>query len=96
MRRSGPFIGDHARHKLNKNGGQFSEENQQKLFTKVCERYQPSGKIPLADREFIGEKWLAFLVWRKIDFIIRMSMTLGWQFHILGKDIQLSKLRFGL
>ena len=59
-----------ARHQLNKKGGHSSEEDRQKLFTKACERYQLSGKILLADREFIGEKWLAFLVSKKIDFII--------------------------
>ena len=45
-----------ARHQLNKKGGHSSEEDRQKLFTKACERYQLSGKILLADREFIGEK----------------------------------------
>ena len=51
-----------ARHQLNKKGGHSSEEDRQKLFTEACERYQLSGKILLADREFIGEKWLSFLV----------------------------------
>ena len=64
-----------ARHQLNKKGGHSSEDDRQKLFTEACERYQLSGKILLADREFIGEKWLAFLVSKKIDFIIRMSKT---------------------
>ena len=64
-----------ARHQLNKKGGHSSEEDRQKLFTEACERYQLSGKILLADREFIGEKWLSFLVSKKIDFIIRMSKT---------------------
>jgi len=62
-------------HQLDKNGGHSSQEDRQKLFTKACERYQLSGKILLADREFIGQKWLAFLVEKKIDFIIRMSKT---------------------
>jgi hypothetical protein len=62
-------------HQLNKKGGHSSEEDRQKLFTQACERYQLSGKILLADREFIGEKWLSFLVHNKIDFIIRMSKT---------------------
>ena len=62
-------------HQLNKKGGHSSEEDRQKLFTEACERYQLSGKILLADREFIGEKWLSFLVSKKIDFIIRMSKT---------------------
>ena len=62
-------------HQLNKNGGHSSEEDRQKLFTEASERYQLSGKILLADREFIGEKWLSFLVSKKIDFIIRMSKT---------------------
>ena len=64
-----------ARHQLNKKGGHSSEEDRQKLFTEACERYQLSGKILLADREFIGEKQLSFLVSKKIDFIIRMSKT---------------------
>ena len=64
-----------AQHQLNKKGGHSSEDDRQKLFTEACERYQLSGKILLADREFIGEKWLAFLVSKKIDFIIRMSRT---------------------
>ena len=64
-----------ARHQLNKKGGHSSEEDRQKLFTEACERYQLSGKILLANREFIGEKWLSFLVSKKIDFIIRMSRT---------------------
>ena len=51
-----------ARHQLNKKGGHSSEEDRRKLFTEACERYQLSGKILLADREFIGEKWLSFLV----------------------------------
>ena len=51
-----------ARHQLNKKGGHSSEEDRQKLFTEACERYQLSGKILLADREFIGEKWLSILV----------------------------------
>jgi Transposase DDE domain len=62
-------------HQLNKKGGHSSEEDQQKLFTQACERYQLSGKILLADREFMGEKSLSFLVHNKIDFIIRMSKT---------------------
>ncbi len=62
-------------HQLNKKGGHSSEEDRQKLFTEACERYQLSGKILLADREFIGEKWLSFLISKKIDFIIRMSRT---------------------
>lgn len=62
-------------HQLNKKGGHSSEEDRQKLFTEAYERYQLSGKILLADREFIGEKWLSFLVNKKIDFIIRMSKT---------------------
>ena len=65
-----------ARHQLNKKGGHSSEEDRQKLFTEACERYQLSGKILLADREFIGEKWLSFLVSKKIDFIIRMRVKL--------------------
>ncbi len=64
-----------ARHQLNKKGGHSSEEDRQKLFAEACERYQLSGKILLADREFIGEKWLSFLVSKKIDSIIRMSKT---------------------
>lgn len=62
-----------ARHQLDKNGGHSSQEDRQKLFTQACERYQLSGKILLADREFIGQRWLSFLVDKKIDFIIRMS-----------------------
>ena len=44
-----------ARHQLNKKRGHSSKEDRQKLFTEACERYQLSGKILLADREFIGE-----------------------------------------
>lgn len=62
-----------ARHQLDKNGGHSSQEDRQKLFTQAYERYQLSGKISLADREFIGQRWLSFLVDKKIDFIIRMS-----------------------
>ena len=58
-----------ARHQLNKKGGHSSEEDRQKLFTEACERYQLSGKILLADREFIGEKWLSFLVSKYLHYI---------------------------
>lgn len=60
---------------LDKNGGHSSEQDRQDLFIEACKRYELSGKILLADREFIGEKWLLFLVSRNIDFIIRMSKT---------------------
>ena len=92
-----------ARHQLNKNGGHSSEEDRQKLFTEACERYQISGKILLIDREFIGEKWLPFLVSKKIDFIIRMSKTcykkpisesLGFVYSKLGLKVS-SNFFFG-
>ena len=60
---------------LDKNGGHSSQEDRKELLLQACNRYQLAGKILLADREFIGQKWLLFLVEIKIDFIIRMSKT---------------------
>lgn len=64
-----------SRHQLDKNGGYSYQEDRKELFLQACNRYQLAGNILLADREFIGQKWLLFLVEIKIDFIIRMSKT---------------------
>jgi hypothetical protein len=57
---------------LNKKG-HSSEVERQKLMTEALGYYRLQGKILLADREYIGEKWLRYLCLEGIDFVIRLS-----------------------
>lgn len=52
--------------------GHSNEEERQQLLTEALKRYKLKGKILLADREYIGENWLAFLVKEGIEFVIRL------------------------
>ncbi|QHV95637.1 transposase [Spirosoma endbachense] len=52
--------------------GHSNEEERKQLFKEALERYDLKGKILLADREYIGETWFAFLVKENIDFVIRL------------------------
>lgn len=59
-------------HQLNKKG-HSSEKERQALIEEALALYELKGKILLADREYIGEGWLAYLSNSGIDFVIRMS-----------------------
>lgn len=52
--------------------GHSNEDERQQLIREALQRYHLKGKILLADREYIGEKWLAFLVKEGIEFVIRL------------------------
>ena len=56
---------------LNKNGTSNFRERR-KLFKKALSYFHLSGKILLADREYIGEEWFKYLIDNDIDFIIRL------------------------
>ncbi|MFC0185959.1 transposase [Pseudarcicella hirudinis] len=60
---------------LDKNGGHSSQEDRQNLILQASEIFNLSGKVLLADREFVGDEWLKFLKDAQIDFIIRLSKT---------------------
>ena len=53
--------------------GHSSEQERQQLMTDALRYYRLKGKILLADREYIGEKWLRQLHQDGIDFVIRLS-----------------------
>lgn len=53
--------------------GHSSELERQQLMTQALSYYRLPGKILLADREYIGEKWLKQLQEDGIDFVIRLS-----------------------
>jgi len=53
--------------------GHSSEIERQQLMTEALRYYRLRGKILLADREYIGEKWLRYLYLEGIDFVIRLS-----------------------
>lgn len=53
--------------------GHSSEVDRQKLMTEALVYYRLQGKILLADREYMGEKWLRYLCLEGIDFVIRLS-----------------------
>ncbi len=61
-------------HQLDKKG-HSSEADREKLITEARGYFNLKGKILLADREFVGQQWLNFLVDSGIDFVIRMSET---------------------
>lgn len=53
--------------------GHSSEVDRQKLMAEALSYYRLQGKILLADREYMGEKWLRYLCLEGIDFVIRLS-----------------------
>lgn len=57
---------------LNKKG-HSSEVERQELMTGALRYYRLQGKILLADREYVGEKWLRYLCLQGVDFVIRLS-----------------------
>jgi len=57
---------------LNKKG-HSSEVERQQLMTEALLYYRLQGKILLADREYVGEKWLRYLYSEGIDFVVRLS-----------------------
>jgi acyl-CoA thioesterase FadM len=59
-------------HQLDKKG-HSSEKNREALIKEATIYFNLKGKILLADREFVGQEWLNFLVESGIDFVIRMS-----------------------
>ena len=69
-----------ARHQLNKKGGHSSEEDRQNFLPKPVNDTNFGVKsywliVTGLALQFIGEKWLSFLVSKKINFINRMSRT---------------------
>lgn len=52
--------------------GTSNFQERKRLIKKALKYYNLEGKILLADREYIGEEWFAFLKSCKIDFIIRV------------------------
>ena len=57
---------------LNKHGTSNFKERR-KLFKKAFRYFDLSGKILLADREYIGTDWFKFLISNSIDFVIRLK-----------------------
>lgn len=55
-----------------KKGGMSSQEDRKLFFEQALKRYDLKGKILVADREFIGDKWFHFLTEKGIDFVIRL------------------------
>lgn len=53
--------------------GHSSEVERQQLMREALKYYRLQGKVLLADREYIGEKWLRQLHQDGIDFVIRLS-----------------------
>lgn len=52
--------------------GHSSEIERKQLIAQALRLYKLAGKILLADREYIGEKWLRYLVESDIHFVIRL------------------------
>ena len=63
-----------------KKKGHSSQEERQQLMDKVLNLYKLSGKVLIADREYIGTTWFAYLVDKEIDFVIRLKKGVyrGW------------------
>jgi len=57
---------------LNKKG-HSNEVERQELIAGALRYYRLQGKILLADREYVGEKWLRYLCLERIDFVVRLS-----------------------
>lgn len=62
-------------HQLDKKGGHSSQEDRKKLMKDAIKNFDLSNKILLADREFVGDEWLKFLIDNHMDFVIRLSKT---------------------
>ena len=52
--------------------GISNQKERKKMFSRVFKHFNLSGKILLADREYIGEKWFKYLVDNDLDFVIRL------------------------
>ena len=68
------------------------------------EKYDLKGKILVADREFIGDKWFHFLTEKGIDFVIRLpkngykkavNESAGFSHWTLGKKALRRKIPVG-
>lgn len=59
--------------KIYKHKGVLSEDARIAFMKKALQYYNLKGKILLADREFIGDKWFTFLQKSGIEFIIRLK-----------------------
>ncbi len=59
-------------HQMSKKGGMSSQDDRKLFFEQALEKYDLKGKILVADREFIGDKWFNFLTEKGIDFVIRL------------------------
>lgn len=53
--------------------GHSSETERERLMKQALGYYKLKGKVLLADREYVGEKWLRYLYQNGIDFVIRLS-----------------------
>lgn len=56
--------------------GTSSQEERADFLTDALKHYNLEGMILLADREYIGEKWFAFLRKKGIHFVIRLKKEL--------------------
>lgn len=59
--------------KIYKHKGVLSEDARIAFMKKALQYYNLKGKVLLADREFIGDKWFTFLQKSGIEFIIRLK-----------------------
>ncbi len=56
--------------------GHSSQEERKALIMNALKRYKLRGMVLLADREYIGEEWFAFLRQQGIDFVIRLKANI--------------------
>jgi hypothetical protein len=60
--------------------GTSNIEERKALFDQARRRYDLSGMIVLADREYIGEEWFKYLKDSKLDFVIRLKKDVYRQY----------------
>lgn len=53
--------------------GTSNYDERKSLMDTACEWYNLEGMILLADREYIGERWFKYLVFKGLDFVIRLK-----------------------
>lgn len=59
--------------------GHSSQEERKELIENALRRYSLRGMVLLADREYLGEEWFAFLRRQGIDFVIRLKANVYHQ-----------------
>jgi len=66
--------------------GNSSQAERIELFQNVLTLFDLKGKTVLADREFLGENWFAFLSKQKIHFIVRLKSKAYFKEIIQGSE----------